>query len=77
MEAIRNIIDVNDKKITINLPKEFRAAKAEIIILPYTDDEEKIESPAGSIIDFFQQSPLHEEDLDIERTTDYGRDIEL
>ena len=32
---------------------------------------------AGSLVDFFGQSPLHGIDLDLERHPDYGRDIVL
>lgn len=31
----------------------------------------------GSLLDFFQNSPLKNVDLDIERPRDFGRDIEL
>ncbi len=39
MNAIRYILNVKNNKITINLPDDFDSDKAEVIILPYQEDE--------------------------------------
>ena len=35
MQAIRQVMDVSNKKIIIDLPDRFHAKKVEIIIIPY------------------------------------------
>ena len=34
MEAIRQIMDVKNNSLNINLPKDFKANKVEVIVLP-------------------------------------------
>jgi hypothetical protein len=41
MQAIREIKEIKDKKIVINLPERFKAKEAEIIILPIIQKGEK------------------------------------
>lgn len=74
MNAIRNIINVKNKKIIIKLPDDFNSDKAEVIILPYQGmNEEK----SGEISDFFKNSPLYNLDLNLDRSKDSGRNIDL
>ena len=42
MQAIRQILDVNNNILSINLPDNFKANKVEVIILPITDKLKKI-----------------------------------
>lgn len=37
MQAIREVKNVKGKKITIDLPEDFRKGKVEIIVLPYIE----------------------------------------
>ena len=37
MEAIREIVDVKEGKITLQLPKSFTAQRVELIVLPSQD----------------------------------------
>ena len=74
MNAIRYILNVKNKKIIISLPDDFNSDKAEVIILPYHEiNEEK----SGKISDFFKNSPLFNLDLNLDRSKDSGRDIDL
>jgi len=74
LNAIRNIINVKNKKIIIKLPDDFNSDKAEVIILPYQGmNEEK----SGEISDFFKNSPLYNLDLNLDRSKDSGRNIDL
>lgn len=75
MNAIRNIVDVIDKKIVINLPEDFQAGKVEVIVLPYSD-EEKIKT-TDNLYDFFKKSPLYDSGIQIIRDVDTGREINL
>ena len=75
MNAIRDIIDVKDKKITIDLPEDFHTNKVEVIVLPYTDDEAK--QPTDNLSDFFRTSPLYDSGIQMERNKDTGRDLNL
>ena len=37
----------------------------------------KLTQPKMSLVEFFRQSPFHGQDLDLERSNDTGRDIDL
>ena len=41
MEAIREIVEVKEGKITLQLPKDFTAKRVELIVLP-SDDEKPL-----------------------------------
>jgi len=74
MNAIRNILDVIDNKITIDLPMIFESKKVEVIILPYN---ENLSEKKSSLIDFFKNSPFYDSDIVFGRNDDIGRNIEL
>lgn len=46
MEAIREIKEITNHKITINLPKSFSGKKVEVIILPLKESKAAISEPA-------------------------------
>jgi antitoxin Phd len=48
----------------------------EAVVLSIKDYKELLKSK-GTLVDFFQSSPLAGIDLSIERTKDYGRDTEF
>ena len=74
MNALRNIVEVNNKKITINLPDNFLSKKVEIIVLPY---EEKDIKQKNSLSEFFKNSPLSGSEIDLTRNDDLGREVLL
>ncbi len=41
MQAIREVKNVKGKKITIDLPEDFRDQKVEVIVLPYAEEAVK------------------------------------
>lgn len=41
------------------------------------DEYQRLTYKEGSLLDFFQNAPLHGTELDLERSKDHGRDIEL
>lgn len=55
MEAIREIVEVKEGKITLQLPKSFTAKRVELIVLPSADGEtpptkkQKISSLRGKL----------------------------
>jgi hypothetical protein len=40
-------------------------------------DFKRLAAPKGGLVGFFRQSPLVGVDLDLERSDDYGRNVEL
>lgn len=77
MNALRNIIDVKDKKIIIDLPEDFQTDKVEVIVLPYADEANNSEKIDGQLSEFFENSPLYDSGIEIDRNKDTGRDITL
>ena len=53
-----------------------RRGKETAVILS-AEDFQKLTRAQGSLVSFFQQSPLKGVKLDLERTDDYGREITL
>lgn len=49
----------------------------EAVVVISADEYKHLARRKGSLLDFFQNSPLVGVDLDLERDRDYGRDIEL
>ena len=54
MEAIREIVEVKEGKITLQLPKSFTAKRVELIVLPTAEDtpfakKQKISSLRGKL----------------------------
>jgi len=41
MQEIRAIKDIKDKKIVVDVPKSFRAKRAEVIIVPFVQKNKK------------------------------------
>jgi len=38
MEAIRELLDVNDRTVTLTLPESFTSRRVEVIVLPVQED---------------------------------------
>lgn len=56
-----------------------KQGKEEVVVLPieqYKELTARSKQPK-SLVQFFAESPLADADLDLERTPDYGREIEL
>ncbi len=49
----------------------------EAAVVISAQEYKRLTKKEGSLLDFFQNSPLCEENLDIERSGDFGRDIEF
>lgn len=41
MEAVKQIIDVSDNNIRVNIPDSFKGRKVEVIVLPYEEEGAK------------------------------------
>jgi hypothetical protein len=77
MEAMRSVLELKkDRKITVVVPESFSSEMVEIIVLPY-EKEKASQTKKESLVDFFQSSPLHGFDIDVERNQDFGREIHL
>lgn len=56
-------------------PQEItRHGKKTAVLISYQDFQ-KVKKPQGSLVDFFQKSPLH--GLEFERTKDFPRELHL
>lgn len=55
MQAIREIREITDKKIVINLPKRFKAKEVEVIILPVI---QKGKRKVKNLTEFLVKGPL-------------------
>jgi len=47
------------------------------VVVLATDEYKRLTRPATSLMEFFRNSPLYGIDLDLERSSDTGRDINL
>lgn len=48
-----------------------------VAIIISKNEFEKIRTPKNTLLDFFREAPLPDIDLDLERSKDFGRDIDL
>jgi antitoxin Phd len=58
-------------------PQTITRRGKETAVLVSIEDFQKLTQSQGSIVSFFQNSPLSGVKLDLDRTADYGREIEL
>lgn len=49
----------------------------EVVVIVAARDFRRMNRPAGSLVDFFQHSPLRGVDLKLERSKDIGRRVDL
>jgi antitoxin Phd len=49
----------------------------EAVVIISIDEYKKLVKPKNNIVKFFQKSPLAKSDIELERNTDFPRDIEL
>ena len=47
------------------------------VVLSTEDYQHLLQQNNGNIVDFFQQSPWADIDIDVSRVKDFGRDVEL
>ncbi len=47
------------------------------VVVLSTEEYERLTKPATSLVEFFRNSPFYGADLDLERSTETGRDIDL
>jgi prevent-host-death family protein len=50
--------------------------KPAVVVVPF-DDYRKLTRPQTGLAQFFRQSPLHDADLDLSRSPDLPREVEL
>ena len=73
MQALRKIVNVSGSSLTVNLPADWHLTKAEVIVLPVSDEMEQMESKEsweafvkrtmGSIPDFPDRFPQGEYEI--------------
>jgi len=78
MQALRKIVNVSGSSLTVDLPADWHLTKAEVIVLPVSDEMEQMESKEsweafvkrtmGSIPDFPDRFP--QGDYEIRRSFD-------
>jgi|APHig6443718053_1056840.scaffolds.fasta_scaffold436616_2 hypothetical protein len=73
MQALRKIVNVSGSSLTVDLPADWHLTKAEVIVLPVSDEMEQMESKEsweafvkrtmGSIPDFPDRFPQGEYEI--------------
>ena len=73
MQALRKIVDISGSSLTVDLPADWHLTKAEVIVLPVSDEMEQMESKEsweafvkrtmGSIPDFPDRFPQGEYEI--------------
>jgi len=73
MQALRKIVDILGSSLTVDLPADWHLTKAEVIVLPVSDEMEQMESKEsweafvkrtmGSIPDFPDRFPQGEYEI--------------
>ena len=58
-------------------PQTITRRGKETVVLVSVEDFQKLTNSRGSLVSFFQKSPLADSDLDLERPDDFGREIIL
>ncbi|NCO33983.1 MAG: prevent-host-death protein [Armatimonadetes bacterium CG2_30_59_28] len=53
-----------------------RRGKEVVVVLP-AEEWKRLQRPKQSLVEFFQKSPLREVEVNLERSQDTGREIEL
>jgi prevent-host-death family protein len=60
-----------------NCPQIVTKHGKEAVVILSINEYKNLLKPKGSIVTFFQKSPLAQHDIDLERNTDYPRDTRL
>ncbi|MEN8254359.1 MAG: type II toxin-antitoxin system Phd/YefM family antitoxin [Verrucomicrobiota bacterium] len=68
---------VVDKALNNGPQKVTRHGKEMVVILSMDDYRKTTQRQSGSLVDFFQASPLKGQELDTKRSKDAGRKVEL
>lgn len=58
MQALREIKNVKDRKVVIDLPDDFRSEKVEVIVLPYVQKD----TETKKLSEILMEGPVLEED---------------
>ncbi len=75
-EAKNRLSEVVDKALHQG-PQVITRRGTETAVVLSIEEYQKLRQPETDLVDFFQASPLVDVDLDLERTRDTGREIEL
>ena len=49
----------------------------EAVVIVSMDEYRKLTTPKTSLVEFFQNSPLHDLELELERDKDFSREVDL
>ena len=58
-------------------PQTITKRGKEVVVVISAKQFKKLTKPKQSLVEFFQSSPLRGVDLDLERSSDSGRDVDL
>lgn len=58
-------------------PQRVTRRGREAVVVVSAEEYARLTRPKESLVEFLQRSPLAEEDLDLSRPRDFGRDIDL
>ncbi len=75
-EAKNHFSEVVDEAL-IHGPQMVTRHGREVVVILSVEDYRRMQKPKNSLVEFLQVSPLAGADLDITRSRDFGRDIEL
>ncbi len=75
-EAQDRLEDVVGQAVTSG-PQKIMEQEQAVAVVMSVDEYKRLTKPTTSLMDFLMNSPLRGSGIDLERSTDMGRDIEL
>lgn len=65
------------RKATEEGPQTVTKHGKDSVVVLSSEDYRKLEKPSNSLVDFFQQSPLKDTELDVERDASPARNVDI
>lgn len=75
-EAKNRFSEVVDEALTHG-PQTVTRHGREVVVILSMEEYRRMQKPKNSLVEFFQNSPLADVELDLTRSKDFPRDIEL
>ncbi|MCJ8007290.1 type II toxin-antitoxin system Phd/YefM family antitoxin [Lederbergia wuyishanensis] len=77
IQEAKNRLSQLVKKATDEGPQIISVRGKPTAVVLSVDEYERLTKPKTRLTDFFKESPLQDVELDIERSTDHAREVEL
>lgn len=76
LQVVKNRLSEVVEEACAHGPQVITSRGKDKAVLLSVEDYRRLTRPRGSLVEFFRNSPLVGEDLDLERSQDTGRDFE-